>query len=210
MALKKQVSTDSEGKTKSRIATTPVDRLRVAVRNLIEHSLPDDVAEVTTQKQQLQCSNNAQTKLHTMFEEMMQELEDTKNKLETTEEELESTKDKLDSTQDELNDTKEELESSQDELETTKDELDETKVKLNAANLLAQNNHKSWKTAHDDYRRTKSILKSQRQTNEDLETKLAFERKKAKKNETAQIKLEQLKSQWSSLSHMLGNEDTKL
>ena len=210
MAVKKQISTDSEGKTKSRIATTPVDRLRVAVRDLIGNSLPDGMADVTTQKQQLQCSNNAQTKLHTMFEEMMQELEDTKSRLETTEEMLESTQDKLDSTQDELNDTKEELESSQDELETTKDELDEIKVKLNAANLLAQNNHKSWKTAHDDYRRTKSILKSQKQTNEDLETKLALERKKAKKNETAQIKLEQLKSQWSSLSHMLGNEDTKL
>ncbi|KAI4956846.1 hypothetical protein J4E86_005317 [Alternaria arbusti] len=191
MALKKQISTDSLGKTKSRIATTPVDRLRVA-------------------KQQLPCSNNAQTKLHTMFEEMMQELEDTKNKLETTEEELESTKNELESTQNELNETREELESSQDELNTTKDELDETKEELSAANLLAQNNHNSWKTAHDDLRRTKSKLKSQKQTNDDLENQLAFERRKAKKNDAAQKKLEQLKSQWSSLSHMLGNEDTKL
>ncbi|KAI4625885.1 hypothetical protein J4E80_003019 [Alternaria sp. BMP 0032] len=196
MVVKKQISTDSEGKTKSRIATTPVDRLRVAVRNLFEHSLPDDMADVSTQKQQLQCSNNAQTKLHTMFEEMMQELENAKNELNWT--------------QDELNETKEELESSQDELNTTKDELNETKAELALANLHVQNFQDCWKTADDNLRRTKSTLKSQKQTNEDLETKLTLEKKKAKKNDTAQKKLEQLKSQWSSLSHMLGNEDTNL
>ncbi|KAI4639250.1 hypothetical protein J4E93_009429 [Alternaria ventricosa] len=195
MAVKTQISIDSEGKPKSRIATTPVDRLRVAVSNLIGNSFPDDMAELNTQKQQLQCSNNAQTKLHTMFEEMMQELEDTKNKLETTEKELESTKSELDSMETDL------IESNT--------ELLDIREELAAATLLAQNNHNSWKTAHDDLRRIKSVLKAQKQNYKDLETKLALEKKMAKKNDTAQKKLEQLKSQWSSLSHMLGNEDHK-
>jgi len=54
------------------------------------------MTDLTTQKQQLQGSNNAQEKLYTMFEDTMEDLGQTKDKLEAAENELETTKSKLD------------------------------------------------------------------------------------------------------------------
>ncbi|KAI4632169.1 uncharacterized protein J4E87_001640 [Alternaria ethzedia] len=86
------------------------------------------MTDLTTQKQQLQGSNNAQEKLYTMFEDTMEDLGQT---------------------------TKDKLEAAENELETTK----------------------------------------------------TLQKERVEKNEKAQEMLEQLKNQWSSLSHILGKED---
>jgi len=116
-----------------------------------------------------------------MFENMMQELEHTRDSLDRTKDALIAAEDKLDATETELHATKSQL-----------------------AEL---------KTGHDNYSRwwceDYLALRSQERINEKLATELAIEKEKAKKNNEAQEKLKQLQKQWSSLSHILGNEDHK-
>jgi hypothetical protein len=143
-----------------------------------------NLTDVITQKQQVQDSNSAQTKIQVMFEEMMQELKETRLALESIEEELYSTK--LD------------LKWTQSDLSATMKSLAKAKC-----------NHDNWSDANRKLHETESALKTQEERNGDLEIELALEKKKARKNESAQKKLEQLQSQWLSLSHILSNENTE-
>ncbi|KAI4933554.1 uncharacterized protein J4E92_003221 [Alternaria infectoria] len=163
MARMKQTRDDVSGTAQSRIATTPVDRLRVAVRIPTRTMTAD-----------------AQTKLHTMFEDMLQEYEQTKESLERTKDALIAANYKLDATE--------------TELDTTKSQLAEVK----------SNHDKYSRWWREDFR----ALNAQKRTNEQLVIELAIEKEKAQKNNDAQEKLEQLQKQWSSLSHILSNEDT--
>jgi chromosome segregation ATPase len=188
MAVMNPTSGDSEGKTKSRIATTSEDRLLVAVRISPVCFTWSNLTDVITQKQQLQNSNSAQTKIHVMFEEMMQELRETKKALETTEDELDSTK---------------------SELESTKSDLSVTRKSLAKAKLTAKCYHDKLSSAKRKFHGSESAPKTKEEKNGYLEIKLAIEKKKARKNENAQKKPEQLQSQWSSRFHILSNENTE-
>ena len=139
------------------------------------------MTDVTTQKRQLQSSNKAQTKLHTMFEEMTQELEHAKEDIDKIEDSWMAVSYKLDETETELN--------------TTKSQLAEVKQ--------SRDMYRRWWLEDD------RALSSEKRINEKLATELAIEKEKAKKNNDAQEKLNQLQKQWSSLSHILGNEDHK-
>jgi chromosome segregation ATPase len=188
MAVMKPTLGDLEVKTKSRIATTLEDRLRVAVRISPVCFTWSNLTEVITQKKQLQNSNSGQTKIHVMFEEMIQELRETKKTPEATEDELDSTK---------------------SELESTRSDLSATRKSLAKAKLTAKCYYDKLSSAKRKFHESESALKTEEGKNGWLEFRLAHEKKKARKNESAKKKLEQLQSQWSSLSHILSNENTE-
>ena len=64
--------------------------------------LLDKMTDTATQKQQLQSSNNAQIKLHTMFQDMMEELEETKAERDTFEHHLYAAETALEAARDDL------------------------------------------------------------------------------------------------------------
>ncbi|KAF1852176.1 uncharacterized protein K460DRAFT_402165 [Cucurbitaria berberidis CBS 394.84] len=135
-------------------------------------------------KQQFRTTNSAHTKLHAMFEETIQELESTKAKLEATQRELEATQRKLEDTKEMLRCSNEDVEEITELLISSNEEVDIFKGE-NSCLILARNYHEQHLAQLDD--------------------ELEQEKKKVKKSQDAEEKLEQLRKHWSTFSAMLSD-----
>jgi len=149
------------------------------------------MAEVTIQKQQLQNSNNAQTKLHTMFEDMIHDLEETKRTLSLT--------------ANCLSDSQAALSAAHEELATVKDKLDATTNELSLSKFDSGKYSEWFSEEFDGHAKSRKLVKTQKKRIEQLESELAHKKEKVKMNADSEKQLSQLKKQWSSLSNVLGD-----
>ena len=149
------------------------------------------MTDVTIQKQQLQSTNNWQTKLHTMFEDMVQDLEGTRKT--------------LDLTANCLSDSQAALSASNGELATVKKKLKATAKELASAEAIRGRYYDWYVDELQERKRTGSVVTTLKEEIEQLESELAHEKEKVKINADSEKQLKQLKKQWSTLSNVLGD-----
>ncbi|KAI4712332.1 hypothetical protein J4E89_002598 [Alternaria sp. Ai002NY15] len=140
-------------------------------------------------------SNNAQTKLHTMFEDMIQDLEETNRTLIVTANSLSSSQAALSATH--------------GELATVKNKLDATTNELAAAKFSRDQNYGWYIHEYEEHKKTIRDVATLEGRIQRREGELAREKEKAKTYADSEKQLRQVKKQWSSLSNILCHDQAK-